>query len=725
MGWKQGNVTWWAYDLDLPEDLKRVDVVFTPSARASMLVTQFPTSRIEPIDQIWGGSPIVVSDVEVKMQDIEMIGRRAPTEDEARQYLLNELLPDEKLRQSVVSGSSFEEIEHELEAHEAESGRSTSSRYALACLKIAQNELLKAMELLDAIKDAPELDIQIQRQKRHICARWFRAARENEVDAMYELGCAYYRGGGVAQNLHQAKYWLLKAEQGGHASAAEVYGSIAPLFPNLKRQAADTLASYRKQAENWHAKSEVSYDQWVADHRRASLKVPNIHQEQVDLVVGLTTYQKESPGLGNSVSGTLDGFVGSYGAVVSSDRRERTFSESSRSSRGGGSPDPLPQEKFDQILELLPSLPDDHGILPPPNRQLLVEYENEGRHTHRVYDFAELPDPVLDLMRIIRFGHAYVPAFGPYSMIDVCGFEHNGVMSVSSPNEILYSGGRDRIQWWNAATHEFMAEVTVNYPRIIKISPDGALALVTSADGLVVLDLDERKTLHVFRDRYNPVFSPDGRHVFLSRHKLPMEVRDTRSWEVTGLPSSFPAGTTHYFGARTTDRAVVRHEDGSVVLIKRSEQSDVAKLSDQSDGRLLVEFSPDESLIAVCLWRYVSTFDKKDLVVVFDANSGQRIHVPRHYETGMSREKVDALLWTPEGEYVLVGGDSSISIFNAKSGRHRGEMTGLTQLNGMGLLPELNELAAGDDYGDIHFWKLSDVLSQVKEFEASLKGRSP
>ena len=57
--------------------------------------------------------------------------------------------------------------------------------------------------------------------------RWLRkAAALGEVDAQYELGCAYYRGHGVARSLRLAMKWLRSAAYLGHDAAKDFLGRI-------------------------------------------------------------------------------------------------------------------------------------------------------------------------------------------------------------------------------------------------------------------------------------------------------------------------------------------------------------------------------------------------------------------------------------------------------------------------------------------------------------------
>ncbi|MCX7168840.1 MAG: hypothetical protein NTY41_00735 [Proteobacteria bacterium] len=51
-------------------------------------------------------------------------------------------------------------------------------------------------------------------------SRWLRqAAALGEVDAQYELGCAYYRGTGLTRSLRLAMKWLRSAARLGNEAA--------------------------------------------------------------------------------------------------------------------------------------------------------------------------------------------------------------------------------------------------------------------------------------------------------------------------------------------------------------------------------------------------------------------------------------------------------------------------------------------------------------------------
>lgn len=61
---------------------------------------------------------------------------------------------------------------------------------------------------------------------------WYlKAAKQNHVNAQYEVAAAYILGGGVERNLDSARIWLKRAVDGGHKDAKEVLAG----FPTPKQ----------------------------------------------------------------------------------------------------------------------------------------------------------------------------------------------------------------------------------------------------------------------------------------------------------------------------------------------------------------------------------------------------------------------------------------------------------------------------------------------------------
>jgi uncharacterized membrane protein YedE/YeeE len=67
----------------------------------------------------------------------------------------------------------------------------------------------------------------------HKAFEWYlKAAKQNDIDAQYEVGAAYILGEGVPRNLRFARMWLQRAAKGGHKDARDILGS----FPKVTAQ---------------------------------------------------------------------------------------------------------------------------------------------------------------------------------------------------------------------------------------------------------------------------------------------------------------------------------------------------------------------------------------------------------------------------------------------------------------------------------------------------------
>ena len=54
-------------------------------------------------------------------------------------------------------------------------------------------------------------DVWKKKKKKMDIATLLKKAKENDMNAQYELALAYYRGSGVAKNIEKSNYWFEKA----------------------------------------------------------------------------------------------------------------------------------------------------------------------------------------------------------------------------------------------------------------------------------------------------------------------------------------------------------------------------------------------------------------------------------------------------------------------------------------------------------------------------------
>jgi uncharacterized membrane protein YedE/YeeE len=90
---------------------------------------------------------------------------------------------------------------------------------------------------------------------------WYmKAARQNDVDAQYEVGAAYILGEGVKRDLKQARIWLKRAADGGHKDARDVLASFPEVAGPVSRPTRKPARRIRHGAPPAQAKSEGGFE---------------------------------------------------------------------------------------------------------------------------------------------------------------------------------------------------------------------------------------------------------------------------------------------------------------------------------------------------------------------------------------------------------------------------------------------------------------------------------
>ncbi|OYV05180.1 MAG: hypothetical protein CFE26_12945, partial [Verrucomicrobiales bacterium VVV1] len=404
MAWKKGDTNWWAYDLDLPETVAQVDIVFTPSARAGMLLSRFPVWPVKGLTSAWSGDAIVVPKVGIRTQDISMMGKRPPGEEETREHLMDALPPDGETARQVAAGMSLGDIRKQLEAQAAGPDEASEAGFALGSVMLAQRRLDEAMATLVKSPGDAGLQERVQCQLRYICSLWLDGAGKNSLSDMFSLGRAYEEGHGVGQDFQQAKYWYRKAANAGHLESKARLAGMPPLLQNPDEARNKTFADYRKQAAEWHMTSSTGYQDWVKRYARESFQSLRVNGNAAELKLIVTQVGGEVVGQLDQearLSETLQVFE------LFADGKCQSYYQSSMGTKGGGG-NPCPPEKLARLNKLIATLPEDHGALPPANRRLLIQTGSQTAHHAHVYDRANAPPEIGELMRLL-----YIPIYVP------------------------------------------------------------------------------------------------------------------------------------------------------------------------------------------------------------------------------------------------------------------------------------------------------------------------
>lgn len=271
----------------------------------------------------------------------------------------------------------------------------------------------------------------------------------------------------------------------------------------------------------------------------------------------------------------------------------------------------------------------------------------------------------------------------------------------------------------------------------IAFSPDGAYAAVAGGGVCHLMEVGTWRSIRKLEEPWHegrrdtlrfPAFAPDGRHLLLLCGQLSLRVYEVGTWQrVQRLPEA-PEDAMQYVPAEKLPRAVVRTVAGQVLLW---DSANYRAISTLDEGVFIAHaaFSPDESLVAVATARQpgYSSYWGTPRLRLWRSDTGDLVAELRPFERE-SDEKIEGLQWSPDGRYVLAVTKSStlftsrgISVFNVRSGRHRGEFGGCpTAVRGIALLPDAGQLIAGCNDGKIRFWDFAAAMKQIQEFEASL-----
>ncbi len=104
-----------------------------------------------------------------------------------------------------------------------------------------------------------------------------------------------------------------------------------------------------------------------------------------------------------------------YGCYIFADGRIHYFYSGSTGVSGSGYPT-IPEGELERMDKLLANLPDDGARLPPAGRRLVVQTPDGNRWRAQVYDRADAPAEILEILRLSRSGiRSWLPQFQPVS----------------------------------------------------------------------------------------------------------------------------------------------------------------------------------------------------------------------------------------------------------------------------------------------------------------------
>jgi WD40 repeat protein len=500
--------------------------------------------------------------------------------------------------------------------------------------------------------------------------------------------------------------------------------SVALLFCAAHAQVAQT-----KSPEISQTASE--YEEWVKPYKLFSISA---NASQPKLIISEVT--EREPDANDKASLLLANGKSTSGWKISNEGKVEYFSHSAFDSKSGCCSQ-IDKNELDRIGQLLANLPDDYSRLPPKGRRLVLQIPSRDKYDVRVYDLANAPDTVLELLRLSKSPiRSHVLWFTPET--EWAAWENSvtgGLAVTSNGQQIISSGLNGPIKVWDSDSRILIREAAkpqnVPFDGLI-LSPDDSTAVI---EGWGVIGLTDTRTWHnsrvieepfIERKRHqlsNPQFIKNGRFLLLESDEPALHIYDTKTWKRISTLPEIPVGAISYYPSPSQNHAVYQSADNQIIFRDVTSQHNIA-MFDTAKIKY-VAFSPDESQVAVVTFHPGKGNEfPRDRIKIWNADNGNFVKELFPFERDVC-ESVEGILWSPDSKYILVANKADtfftsrgISIWNAETGRHRGELSGCpTKLDGLGFLRDQTQVVACCGDGIIRIWDLTKALTQIAGFE--------
>jgi len=526
------------------------------------------------------------------------------------------------------------------------------------------------------------------------------------------------------------------------------------------------------------AQGSPAYEDWIGVYRRSPLEAPVSQAElpQVKPSTGMALPEDTARPSANdrpvlvitAIEGddlkpdeTIVKEVGSdyrvtrHGCFVSNDAGIGSFYISPGRFAPNGVIKMMPKEDFESLKSLIANLPDDHSLLPPVGgRRLVLQVQKDNQVRARVYDRANLPDEILE---ILRLGECRISSwalkFDAKSTLNTGGKFRSTGSIIASPDgsQIIMaqdSGPIGSVSFFdsnsdaevNSIPYSWMPAVPMLKPPTIPIptrtpatpmrmmfSPDGSIVLVQDYGDIDVRDARDWRGIRFLREDgklprlSHPQFTSDGQYLLVASEAPALLVFDTRSWEPHAPPPEVPSYAVAYFPSRNGKRAVYVSKSGDIRLWDQNRRRDIAQID--PGGRILdLAFSPDQSLVAATIMREEIQGNIKTIrgyrFGVWETDSGKLRREPRAFEVSADwgypeRGIVYDLQWWPDGQYLLGSMATGIGLWDVESWRFRGTFSGCG--SGFVVLPRQQELAGRCGDGSIMLWDMTGAIRAIQQ----------
>jgi WD40 repeat protein len=500
---------------------------------------------------------------------------------------------------------------------------------------------------------------------------------------------------------------------------------VASLTPLPQVTAQDWTAVFAPQgcvARTVDAKPQ-DYASWIAPYTKRFDKGATARKQDVELSLTILDGDNLAP----DRPGTLNCQMSTTYSVSSSGRFSLT--RVTPMAVQGGGPGRLPTEKLQTIQKLMVDLlrhsPDDHATLPPPGRRLVLSVQGGNRTVARVYDRADIPQQVQEILGFI--GATTGPMWMDFrpSVITQDGLDEPPIPVDAVGIRVLHH--RD------PATNGLRPDTAT-----LAVSPGGSMivtryffsnprTVVTDRNGTTILFAVSEHELNR-REIYvsHAFFTPDSRYLLLLSNLPAIRIYDTKTWKSVRSLHGLPAGATAFYPSSDWKHGVAVLQTGEADawdILKGQKQSELHLEGDLQE----VSFSDDDSLFAASSVRHNKDSSSIFHLRVWDTNTGQFVRemVPPYY---FEHDEIGRPMWWGHGKYLLADtragrwGGYIVAIWNVQSGQLRGGFSGCDHsedsyavgIHGKRLLKWCRD-------NTLMVWDIPFAVEKITDFEQSLK----
>jgi WD40 repeat protein len=459
------------------------------------------------------------------------------------------------------------------------------------------------------------------------------------------------------------------------------------------------------------------YESWIRGYRAGPLSgALGIQQREIELVITVIegddaqTDAKTAAIFGPSYR------IAFHGCAVAIDGTVSTFRRGSFGVQGGGL-DQLTEDELDRLNHLIEQLPDDNSKLPPAGHRIVLQVATGSEILARVYDLANAPETVLEILRVSHSGIRPITLdFPVQKKWPVAELSKTGI----PPNALRFRGP------------------DIEETTILAISPDRYLTVrqvLHDTPAVTITDTNQTNVICVLRvlqpgNRFVGItsadFTPDGRYLMLLTTLPAIRIYDTQDWQLVGSLPEVPTEASLYYPSPDWKHGVAVYADGSVGMWDARSRRQIARID--MDGQLsAVSFSPDDSMVATTSGHenkdHSSTFHLR----IWNVSTGEMIEelLPVEYT---AHDDIGAPIWWQNGRYLLAKVRDNpfrtyyeIGIWGIASGRFRGGFSGC------GYSPDPLSIVLHDSKlfercrdGMILMWDAEAAIDKIAAYENSL-----